>query len=209
MAKGLLLAMMEPPAALEVEFNAWYDTEHLPERLTVDGFLNGRRFVCIEGWPRYLALYDLDTVEALHAPSYAAVGGANQSAWSQRTQGFVGGLLRAEGVQLHPGEALLGDHGRAARLVLWHFRGVPEADAAHIVPGLRAIYEGRPETAQLRVFRITHDDEVGYVGVVEQRLPRGFETIDLAALGAAARCIDAINIYVPYRRKGGLPGLFK
>ncbi|MEJ0067795.1 MAG: hypothetical protein WDO24_02585 [Pseudomonadota bacterium] len=94
---GLLLAMMEPPAALEAEFNAWYDNEHLPERAAVDGFLTARRYVCIEGWPRYLALYDLDRVEALHAPSYLAVGGARQSAWSQRTQSFVGGLLRAEG----------------------------------------------------------------------------------------------------------------
>jgi hypothetical protein len=209
MAKGLLLATMEAPATLEAEFNAWYDNEHIPERLRVDGFLNARRFVCIEGWPRFLALYDLTTVEALHGPSYAAVGGANQSPWSQRTQAFVGGLLRAEGVQLYPGEALLGDAGRAARLVMWQFRGVPDGDVGRIVPGLRALYEGRPETAQLRVFRISHDDEVGYVGLVELRLPRGFGDLDLAALGSAARCIDALNVYVPYRRKGGLPGLFK
>jgi hypothetical protein len=206
---GLLLAMMEPPVALEAEFNQWYDTEHLPERASVDGFLNARRFVCIEGWPRYLALYDLARVEVLHEPSYAAVGGARQSPWSQRTQGFVGGLLRAEGTQLYPGRALAGDQGHAARLVLWHFRGVPEPDAAHIVPGLRALYEDRPETAQLRVFRIEHDGEVGFVGLVELRLPRRLEGLDLAPLGGAARCIDALNVYVPYRRRGGLPGLFK
>src|SRR5271167_1167165 len=208
MAKGLLLAMMEPPAAFEAEFNDWYDNEHLPERASVDGFLSARRFVCIEGWPRYLALYDLARVEVLHAPSYAAVGGANQSSWSKRTQGFVGGLLRAEGVQLYPGDALTGDQGRAARLALWHFRGVPEPDVARIVPGLRALYEGRPETAQLRVFRIEHDGEVGFVGLVELRLPRAFDDIDLAPLGGAARCIDALNLYVPYRQRGGLPGLF-
>jgi hypothetical protein len=206
---GLLLAMMEPPAALEAEFNEWYDTEHLPERAAVDGFLTARRFVCIEGWPRYLALYDLERVEVLHEPSYAAVGGARQSPWSKRTQGFVGGLLRAEGVQLYPGDALTGAQGRAARLVLWHFRGVPESDTARIVPGLRAIYEDRPETAQLRVFRIEHDDEVGFVGLVELRLPRPLAGLDLAPLGGAARCIDALNQYVPYRRGGGLPGLFR
>jgi hypothetical protein len=209
MTKGLLLAMMEPPVAVEAEFNAWYDNEHLPERAAVEGFLNAKRFVCIEGWPRYLALYDLAQVEVLHAPSYAAVGGARQSAWSQRTQGFVGGLLRAEGVQLYPGDALTGDQGHAARLVLWHFRGVPEAAVDAIVPGLRAIYEERPETAQLRVFRIEHDDEVGYVGLVELRRPRSFDDIDVSVLGAAARCIETINVYVPYRRRGGLPGLFK
>jgi hypothetical protein len=206
MTKGLLLAMMEPPVALEAEFNDWYDTEHLPERAAVDGFLSACRFVCIEGTPRYLALYDLERVEVLHAPSYAAVGGANQSAWSKRTQGFVGGLLRAEGVQLHPGNALTGDQGRAARLALWHFRGVPEPDVARIVPGLRALYEDRPETAQLRVFRIEHDGEIGYVGLVELRLPLPFAGLDLAPLGGAARCIDALNTYVPYAAAAACPG---
>ncbi len=112
-------------------------------------------------------------------------------------------------MQLYPGQALTGDQGHAARLVLWHFRGVPETAVAAIVPGMRALYEDRPETAQLRVFKIEHDDEVGYVALVELRLPRSFDGLDLAPLGAAARCIETINVYVPYRRRGGLPGLFK
>ncbi len=32
---GLLLTMTEPPPQMEEEFNAWYDTEHLPERLSI------------------------------------------------------------------------------------------------------------------------------------------------------------------------------
>src|SRR5215813_11634719 len=57
--KGFLLVTMEPPPAFEEEFNAWYDTEHLPERLALPGFETARRFVCISGHPRYLAMYDL------------------------------------------------------------------------------------------------------------------------------------------------------
>jgi hypothetical protein len=30
--RGLRLAMMEPPPAVEEEFQDWYDTEHFPER---------------------------------------------------------------------------------------------------------------------------------------------------------------------------------
>jgi hypothetical protein len=30
--------MTEPPAAMEEEFNPWYDTEHLAERLAITGF---------------------------------------------------------------------------------------------------------------------------------------------------------------------------
>jgi hypothetical protein len=38
MKRGLLLTLTEPPAAMEEEFNAWYDTEHLAERLAIPGF---------------------------------------------------------------------------------------------------------------------------------------------------------------------------
>ena len=33
--KGLLVAMMEPPAGFEEEFQDWYDTEHGPERMAL------------------------------------------------------------------------------------------------------------------------------------------------------------------------------
>jgi hypothetical protein len=207
MAKGLLLAMMEPPSVHDAEFNDWYDNEHLPERLAVDGFLNARRFVCVDGWPRYLALYDLASVDVLHSPGYYAIARDRYSPWTHRTQAFVQGLLRAEGTQLDPGDALFGDAGGAARLVLWHFRDVPAAAVAHIGPGLRAIYGGRPETAQLRVFKLSHDDTVGYAGLVELRMPRGFDGIDLSPLREAARAIAAVNVYVPYRPRGRVPGL--
>jgi len=38
---------------MEEEFNAWYDSEHLPERLAIPGFRSAR-----EG--KYLATYELD-----------------------------------------------------------------------------------------------------------------------------------------------------
>ena len=63
--KGLLLVTMEPPAGLEEEFNDWYDHEHLPQRMRMPGFETGARFVCLEGWPRWLALYDLASLAAL------------------------------------------------------------------------------------------------------------------------------------------------
>ena len=57
-SKGLLLVTMEPPASLEDEFNDWYDTEHFPQRRGLPGFESASRWVCIEGWPRWAALYD-------------------------------------------------------------------------------------------------------------------------------------------------------
>ena len=40
----------------EEEFNAWYNTEHLPELLTLPGFLDAARYVATRGGPKYLAV---------------------------------------------------------------------------------------------------------------------------------------------------------
>src|ERR1700721_748706 len=44
MAKGLLFASFNTSPAQEDEFNDWYDTEHVPERMRVPGFLNPQRW---------------------------------------------------------------------------------------------------------------------------------------------------------------------
>lgn len=68
--QGLLVAMMNPPVD-EDAFNAWYDEEHVPLRLRVPGFLSARRFRAVAtAGPRYLALYDLASVDVLHSSEY-------------------------------------------------------------------------------------------------------------------------------------------
>ena len=71
--KGFLLVLMQPPPAFEEEFNAWYDTEQVPERLAVPGFETALRFVCLSGHPRYLAIYDLAGPEVLDSPEYLRI----------------------------------------------------------------------------------------------------------------------------------------
>jgi len=68
--RGLLLVMIDVEPEHEADFNRWYNEEHVPERLSVPGFLNARRFVAIEGGPKYLALYDLETPDVLHTEAY-------------------------------------------------------------------------------------------------------------------------------------------
>ena len=45
MAKGILIAAMNFSDVAEDEFHDWYDTEHVPERLAVPGFLNAERWI--------------------------------------------------------------------------------------------------------------------------------------------------------------------
>jgi len=202
--RGLLLAMMEPPPALEEEFQDWYDTEHFPERATCEGFLTAHRFICVEGWPRYLALYDLADGDVLRGPAYARIAGERYSPWTHRIMSRVWGQYRADAVQVHPGAALYGDAGPAARVVVWRFRHVPEDAGSAIVAGLRTLYADRPAVAQARLFRAKQPDGTDYIAIVELRTPQAPGSAE--AFGEAMARVDLVNTYVPYTRR--LAGAF-
>src|SRR6202008_1094934 len=70
--KGMLLTSMDIDAADEVDFNRWYDREHLEERVAIDGFLEARRYVARSGSPKFLCLYSTETFEALDSAAYRA-----------------------------------------------------------------------------------------------------------------------------------------
>ena len=56
---------IEPEPGYEDELNAWYAEEHIGRLLKVPGFRQARRFRAIDGRPKYLALYDLESLDAL------------------------------------------------------------------------------------------------------------------------------------------------
>ncbi len=102
---GLLAALMEPATSQEDEFNEWYDNEHLTHMQGVEGVLSATRFVAVEGWPRYLALYDLDTIATLQSDSYRGVTGGAFSPWSRRMLRDVRGWRRLSFEQRTPGRS--------------------------------------------------------------------------------------------------------
>jgi len=55
---------------IEVDWNTWYNTRHIPDRLKIPGFISARRFVAIEGTPKYLAVYDLKSLDVLASEAY-------------------------------------------------------------------------------------------------------------------------------------------
>jgi hypothetical protein len=92
MANGLLLFMTDIDPAHEEEFNHWYEEEHLGERMAIPGFLSARRFAAIEGTPKYLAIYDLESPDVLGSAPYRHIAGAGKSAWTRRMETlFVNG----------------------------------------------------------------------------------------------------------------------
>jgi hypothetical protein len=67
---GLLAIFNDCRAGREAEFEAWFQGEHLQERLAVPGFLFGRRHKAIAGGPGYFNYYLVETPEVLTSKPY-------------------------------------------------------------------------------------------------------------------------------------------
>jgi hypothetical protein len=66
---AMLLSFDVAPQAT-AEHDHWHTHEHLPERLSIPGFLRGTRWVALRGRPRYLVLYEVAGLETLTSPPY-------------------------------------------------------------------------------------------------------------------------------------------
>jgi hypothetical protein len=190
-AKALLLVTMEPPAGLEEEFNDWYDTEHFPQRRALPGFLSASRWVCLKGWPKYLALYDLDRLQALETPDYQAVSGVKGTPWSKRILPRTIGRSRIPAEQL--GNALTLPSTETGMLLLTHYPVASDDFEA----GFNSL-EFKP--AGLRQSRIFRGQAGGFWCITEFDRPVSYEHLlstfaQIAGVGARI-----FNLYCPYHR---------
>ncbi len=69
MAKGALIAAMDFTNVDAGEFNDWYDTEHIPERARVAGFLTLQRWIGADNPRQSVATYDLESLGGAAKPS--------------------------------------------------------------------------------------------------------------------------------------------
>jgi hypothetical protein len=69
--RGMLITSMDVDPADEPEFNAWYDREHLAERVAIEGFLEARRWLAVDASPKYFCTYSTESFETLTSPAYA------------------------------------------------------------------------------------------------------------------------------------------
>ena len=150
MNHGLLLTMTEPPPHMEEEFNAWYDDEHMGERLAIPGFRSARRWVAAglkPGEGKYLATYELDSLAVLTSPAYLARFN-NQSPWSRRCLAACVHFRRWACEQAEPGDA---DPHPAARALYLALGQSTETAKAPGILQLRRFFDpqGKPPHAAL------------------------------------------------------------
>lgn len=94
-AKALLGVWMDPSPEREDDLNRWYAEEHLPDRLSMPGWLRGRRYLSLEGEHKYVALYDLEDLGALSSAKYREAQ-ANSTPWTRQVVDNLRGFTRTE-----------------------------------------------------------------------------------------------------------------
>jgi hypothetical protein len=71
-APAVLFSEMRPDLSWEARFNAWYDSEHIPVRMAIEGFAGAQRYRAVDD-ENYLVIYDMTTLDVLETPQYQVV----------------------------------------------------------------------------------------------------------------------------------------
>ena len=74
-AATILVTTVDVAPGSEVAFNRWYNETHLPEILACPGFVSSTRYECVEGQPRFMAVYEIESPAAMTTPELKAVRG--------------------------------------------------------------------------------------------------------------------------------------
>jgi len=75
------------------EHDEWHTHEHLPERLSVPGFVRGTRWVALVGQPRYFVMYEVEQLAILTSEAYLERLN-NPSPWTSKIMPFYRGMTR-------------------------------------------------------------------------------------------------------------------
>ena len=163
----------------EEEFNAWYDTEHLPLLLTLPGVLDAARYEAVKGGPRYLAVYELENAEAALRPEFRK---RPRTPWERRISPSVIGTNRARilGAQIYPAAVEDADRGMAPALQIGRMSVAEDIDAewnawynGEFIPGYRTV----PGVIYARRYRVV-EGEVRYTTVYEFEHDKVSESAD-------------------------------
>jgi hypothetical protein len=79
--------------AHEAEYHRWYWEQHLPERLSIPGFLSAYRYQALDASPKFFTWYFVRDVEVLRSLRYLERL-ANPTDWTQRVMPWFRNMTR-------------------------------------------------------------------------------------------------------------------
>lgn len=88
MTAGLLVVRSRVSGPLLEEYHAWYDHQHVPDRIRLPGWLTARRYVAVHDPETFLAYYDLESLAVLRRQPYLSMR-AERPAGEQRILGLI------------------------------------------------------------------------------------------------------------------------
>jgi len=88
-----MLLSFDVAAEAVAEHDDWHTQEHLPERLSIPGFLRGSRWIGTQGQPRYLVLYEVAALATLTSAAYLERLN-HPSEWTRRIMPHYRGMKR-------------------------------------------------------------------------------------------------------------------
>lgn len=191
---GLLLVTVDPAPTVEEELNSWYDTEHLPERASIPGVETAKRYVSLGDGPRYMASYDLSSIDVLDGDEYRAVSGENFSPWTRRMIALTR-PTRMTAKQVAPGNA---SAANCPRTVLLKFNDVGEFDVEVVQQGIQQSFDNASGLAQTRLF-VGAEPEPQFMLALLDFVNLAVPPLDPGALGPLAGKLEMVATYRPYR----------
>jgi hypothetical protein len=88
LGRAVLAFSHDVTAGDEPDWTEWHDREHIPERLSVPGFLRLRRYTALGDGPRFFYFYETESLEVLQSPAYLDRL-AHPTPWTKRCMQYV------------------------------------------------------------------------------------------------------------------------
>ena len=159
--KGVLAIWNGIAPEVEDDFVAWHVREHIPERVGLPGFLRGRRYVAVDGVPKYFNFYETDAVDDLSSAAYMTRLNA-PTEWTRKVVAHFADTSRTicevawtlgcgeggwiDAIQLDDSLASLDFHEKMRASVTPAFEAIPGLVGAHLLEGRRL--SAQPDTAE-------------------------------------------------------------
>ena len=66
LGKGVAAIWHNVAPDIQPDYNHWHCSEHMLERVGIEGFLRGRRYDAINGRPQFFHFYESGILESMH-----------------------------------------------------------------------------------------------------------------------------------------------
>ena len=93
LGQAAMLLSFDVAAQAIAEHDDWHTHEHLPERLSIPGFIRGTRWVSLRGQPGYMVIYEVAQLTTLTSEAYLQRLN-NPSPWTSEIMAHYHGMTR-------------------------------------------------------------------------------------------------------------------